>query len=329
MIWLSWRQFRGQAIAGGILLLAIGGLGVALGEAIRRTYDRYVSCAGCTLANAESVLQSHYLIVLYLVGQFVVVVPALVGAFWGAPLIAREFEIGTHRLVWSQSVTRLRWLVVKLGIVTGSGMALSGAISLLIGRAARPYDSFMGDRFSPLIFSTRGIVPFGYAAFAVVAGTLLGLLTRRTLLSMAITIAVFVVLQLIVPAYIRPHFEAPVTRTMPVTQTVLDEARTVGTGPDGADITGYAPPGAWSLTPQATLRTSDGGNVSSEAFQHCMQTDPGSRPSCVARLDLHVTIAYQPADRYWIFQGIEAAGYLVLAGLLSGVLCWRIRRGIG
>jgi len=31
--------------------------------------------------------------------------PALIGMFWGAPLIAREFETGTFRLAWTQDVT--------------------------------------------------------------------------------------------------------------------------------------------------------------------------------------------------------------------------------
>jgi len=50
-------------------------------------------------------------------GLVVLVVPALIGVFWGAPLIARELETGTFRLAWTQSVTRTRWLAVKLGVV--------------------------------------------------------------------------------------------------------------------------------------------------------------------------------------------------------------------
>ena len=43
--------------------------------------------------------------------------PLLVGLFWGAPVLAREFERGTHRLAWTQSVPRRAWLVVKLGVL--------------------------------------------------------------------------------------------------------------------------------------------------------------------------------------------------------------------
>jgi len=36
----------------------------------------------------------------------VLAVPLLIGMFWGAPLISREFEAGTFRLAWTQGVTR-------------------------------------------------------------------------------------------------------------------------------------------------------------------------------------------------------------------------------
>ena len=46
----------------------------------------------------------------------VLIAPAIVGIFWGAPLIARELETGTHRLVWNQTVTRTGWLATKLAL---------------------------------------------------------------------------------------------------------------------------------------------------------------------------------------------------------------------
>lgn len=38
----------------------------------------------------------------------VLAVPAVIGMFWGAPLISRELETGTHYLAWNQGVTRTR-----------------------------------------------------------------------------------------------------------------------------------------------------------------------------------------------------------------------------
>jgi hypothetical protein len=36
-----------------------------------------------------------------------IVVPLLLGLFWGAPLLAKEFEEGTNGLAWTQCVTRV------------------------------------------------------------------------------------------------------------------------------------------------------------------------------------------------------------------------------
>ena len=42
--------------------------------------------------------------------------PAL-AAFVGGPLLAREFERGTHRLAWTQGITREHWTLRKVGLV--------------------------------------------------------------------------------------------------------------------------------------------------------------------------------------------------------------------
>ena len=70
----------------------------------------------------------------------VLVLPALIGLFWGAPLIARELEAGTHRLVWNQSITRTRWLAVKLGLVGLAAIAAAGLGSLAVDWWSDPID---------------------------------------------------------------------------------------------------------------------------------------------------------------------------------------------
>ena len=137
--------------------------------------------------------------------------PALVGVFWGAPLLARELETGTFRLVWTQSVTRRRWLAVKLGLVGGASVAVAGLLGWVVTWWSVPVDRVNLDRFSsPLIFSERGLVPLGYAAFAFALGVVLGLLLRRTVPAMAATLAVFVGARLAVTQWLRPHLMAPV-----------------------------------------------------------------------------------------------------------------------
>ena len=128
--------------------------------------------------------------------------PALIGVFWGAPLVARELETGTYRLAWNQSVTRTRWLAVKLGLIGLAAMAAAGLLSLMVTWWSSPIDQALAargpqraqrrNRFAPLLFGARGIVPIGYAAFAFALGVTVGVLIRRTLPAMATTLAVFV-----------------------------------------------------------------------------------------------------------------------------------------
>ena len=67
--------------------------------------------------------------------------PALIGLFWGAPLIARELETGTYRLAWNQSVTRSRWTLAKLGIGGLASVAVAGLLSLMITWWASPINT--------------------------------------------------------------------------------------------------------------------------------------------------------------------------------------------
>jgi ABC-2 family transporter len=325
MTWLTWRQFRAQALTGLIALAVAAAYLIFLGLRVRHTYEINVGCAGCTAQAARAAMDREYADVLQLAGLVVVVVPAVLGAFWGAPLIARELETGTHRLVWNQSVTRTRWLTVKLAMVTLAGMALTGVLSLLVTWAASPYDKLIDNRFEPFLFPARNIVPLGYAAFAVLAGIAIGLLTRRTVLAMAITLAAFVLLQILMPTVIRPHLQAPVTRTVAF---AADGTTSLGGNEKGeVSVQEYAVPGAWVLTPDSPLLDAAGQQVHRQEIQNCMQGGPEDFV-CIQAKNLHMNLTYQPGDRYWTFQWLELAVYLVLAGLLAGFAFWRIPRGL-
>lgn len=328
MIWLTWRQFRAQALTGLIALVVLAAYLIYLGLRIRHTYDANVGCAGCTAEAARTAMDNGYADVLQLTGFLVVLVPAVLGAFWGAPLIARELESGTHRLVWNQSVTRTRWLAVKLAVVTLGGVALTGVLSLLVTWAASPYDKLIDDRFEPFLFPARNVVPLGYAAFAVLAGATIGLLTRRTVLAMAITLAVFALVQILMPTVVRPHLRPPVTEAVPFSAagtTFLGG----GVGPDGGiSVQEYTIPGAWVLTPTSPLLDAAGRQVTRQVIKGCMTGAGPDDFKCVEKMNLHLDLEYQPGSRYWTFQWLELAVYLVLAGLVAGFAFWRVPRGV-
>lgn len=334
MIWLTWRQFRAQALIGLTALAALTIFLVILGLRIRHTYDANVTdcTAACSLSNARGLMEDTYFGTLLLTGLLVVLVPALLGAFWGAPLVAREIETGTHRLVWNQSITRTHWLAVKLTFVTLAGIALAGAFSLLLTWAASPYDKLLTGRFDPLIFPTRNIVPLGYAAFAVTAGIVIGLLIRRTIPAMAVTLAVFTALQILVPIFLRPHLQPPVTETVAFTpDTRVSEFSTGGPSSSGISINGYenAVPGAWMLSSRVPLLDAAGNQATRDTINGCLGGgDFGRDMACVAEKNLHFEVKYQPASRYWTFQWLEFSVYVLLGGLLAGFAFWRIRRGL-
>lgn len=329
MIWMSWRQFRAQAMVAAAALIVLAVYLVILGTQLRHAYtDAVAQCQGQDGGCGPSMknLTLRYGPQVYLLGAVLVAVPGILGMFWGAPLVARELEAGTHRMAWNQSVTRRRWLVIKLLVVGLCGMAATGLFSLLVTWAASPFDRAAGDRFTPLLFGSRNLAPVAYAAFAVVLGALLGLLIRRTVPALAVTALVFVVVQIVMPTVVRPQLIAPITVAQPVTAETIKNLNglTAFLGND-AEIRGLEIPGGWVLS-NGRLLAADGGTVPLDRYHDCVDREPDSVADCLAGLNLHVEVSYQPGDRYWSFQWLESAIFLALGVLLAGVGLWRIQR---
>ncbi|MFK3979575.1 transmembrane transport protein [Micromonospora sp. NPDC050397] len=333
MIWMSWRQFRVQALIGTAALALVAAYLLYLGADIRDAYDAYrIRCQSqgdCGVAMAR--FHGDYQNTLLFLAAGFGLVPVLIGAFWGAPLIAREWEAGTHRLVWNQSVTRRRWLVVRLTVVALASMIVVGVISALLTWAASPVDRVAEDRFSTIVFGARNVVPIGYAAFAFMLGAVVGLLVRRTLPAMAITFLAVIVVQVAAPNLVRPHLMPAEEVAMPMTASAVNGARGLGSITGAAVVKGLSVPDAW-VTRVSELRTSDGKDLSREKFDDCFGNPPktgatgtfGDTAVCLGELDLHVDVAYQPDDRYWTFQWVESAMYLTLAVLLLAFGLWRV-----
>jgi hypothetical protein len=347
MIWLTFRQLRTQAAIAGAAVAAVAGYLVLLGLAMRNSHDTDVAgCTGDACEQLQRLFQDQYAPYVYLTGGLLIAVPAILGMFWAAPLVAREFDTGTYRMVWTQSVSRPRWLAVKLAVVTALGLAVTGLLSLLLTWSAEPFDDLAANRFGILMFSSRDLVPFGYAAFALALGTTVGLLVRRTLPAVAVTLLVFAVLQVVTPLALRPQLMPPVTASVPVSEESLKGAG-IGLrapGPDAvtADtpvlVSGYDIADAWMLDGESRVLDASGRPVDGLKARDCLsghgRTPAGGKGhdpavTCLAAMNLHFDVSYQPADRYWRFQLIETGAYSGLALLLGGFSLWRIRRGLG
>jgi len=322
MIWLTWRQFRGQALVTLAAVAVLAAYLVVLAQQIRGTYD------ASDAVGVRATMERHYSTPLLLSGFLVLLVPAVLGAFWGAPLVAREIESGTHRFVWNQSITRVRWLAVKLGLVALAAVVVTGALSTLLTWVAGPYDEVVQGRFDPLAFPARNIVPIGYAAFAVVAGITVGLLLRRTVPAMAVTLAAFALLQILLPTVIRPHLQSAVSESVVYNAASTHDGARINIKDGVAKIEGYAKPGAWVLSASTELLDAAGQPIAGDQLKACSTGDRTKDDACYTALDTHFTVEYQPADRYWTFQWLELTAYLVLALLLAGVAFWRIPRAM-
>ena len=336
MTWLAWRQFRTQAwVAAGIVAvaaIAYGFTGIALH---RLAADSgYPGCIPTDLCRGlvGAVKASTAYSVLYYAGLLTLyVLPVVIGLFWGAPLVARDLESGNHRLLWTQSIGRTKWLAVKVVVVGATVLATTALISLAITWWAAPLDAVGGlthdgFRLSPLQFGARGVVPIGYAVFAFALGVVVGLLTRRTLPAMAITFAILVAVQVAFPLILRGHLLTPVTTTQAITgdgRTALVSIELVG--PDELLVFAHEPPiGAWTIS--AYNIDSSGALTLVHPPEGCLRGTPDACSAAIARLHIGQSLTYHPPERFWPLQVYETGLLLLAAVALLCISLWYVRR---
>jgi len=299
MIWLIWRQHRGQFGIAAIGLVALSIVLVVSGLHIASVY--HAALASCAQTNSCNNLGPQVFAgdgFFFDLVNLTLAVPLLVGMFWGAPLVAREVEQGTNRLVWTQTVTRTRWLFAKLGCVFGVAIIWGGLLSLIVTWWSGPENAIDYTRFTPGQFDLQGIVPLAYSLFAVSVGIAAGSLIRRTIPAVAVTVGVFVGIRLLVTDFVRQHFIPPVTKAFPV-GSHLDLVRQ----------------NVWTLSAHTIVRA--GHVLSHPQLPHaCRGLQGTARYACISGSGLRQLITYQPGSRYWLFQGIETSIFLLCSTIL-------------
>ncbi|HJZ08973.1 MAG TPA: ABC transporter permease [Trebonia sp.] len=341
MTWLTWRQFRPQAVTALAALTVFAILLGATGPHVASMY-RGSGIAGCRsgacgqlAGNFLLALSGAYTVVFMLGIAAVILAPAVIGVFWGAPLVAREFETGTFRLAWIQSITRSRWMAVKLAVLGLAAITVTEGLSLLygwwaapIGQAARlaPGSNFpLGmSPFGLLAFDAHGIVPVGYAAFGFTLGVAAGVLIRRALPAMAVTLLIFAAVQVAVPLAVRPNLFPAERATQSLTANFSGQQQVSPGGEFSLGIDRLdSQPGAWIFSSQAVNAAGQPVSVMPAA---CVNPSAGDSMPCLASHGIVVAVTYQPTSRYWPIQWTETGIYLALAALLAGFCYWRVGR---
>lgn len=263
------------------------------------------------------------------VGDFTLLVllaPLVVGAALGAPLVAEELRRKTHRMLWTQSVTRTRWLLAQMTVAAVAVLALLGGLDA--GTAffvhvyrGEPTDLLSGGltpRLASIPFGMTGAVPLAYGLFALGLGTALGALVRTTL---GASVASAVVYPLARWGGTVAHLH------------VLPAAAVTGSS-------GWLPPGALSLAsgwvPVGRLSPAPGqawwslGPPSACYLRGTVPTRPAAYARavdrCAAAHGVHFVTRYLPDNRFWPLQGLEAAAFVLVGVGLVAVTAWLIGR---
>jgi hypothetical protein len=311
MIWLTWRQQRLEALIGGGLLAVITAFLVVTGLEMASTYQ-HLGVAAClnsytpTCGGIISAFRDQYSALSNVV-VWLNLLPLVFGVLLSAPFTL-ELEQGTYRLVWTQGITRTRWVGLKLGLLVAAAVLVALALTALLTWWRTPFDHLDGS-FAPHGFDFEGTVQVAYTVFAVALGLAVGTLLRRTIPAVAISLVGFLVLRLGLEGWARPNYVPPVVMT------------TLAKGLTRSD---------WMLGQYFGNRT--GQPLSFLDVLRACGTTHGQqvsiRATCLRQHGIHNVLTYQPADRFWPFQGIESAIFLGLAAVLLALTVWWVRERV-
>jgi hypothetical protein len=324
MAWVIWRQHRFALTS---LVASLGTLGLALwlvGVHLHHVYGAAAACrpagssvcAGLanTFGDTDRLLADGYLLQ---------VVPALVGAFLGAPLLARELETGTFRYAWTQGFGRSRWTVAKLVALAAVVAVAVGAFGLLLSWYYHPYfatgaGNLSFYEMSPLaggVFDLRGIALPAWTMAAFAIGCLAGVLIRRIVPAIIATLAAYTGLALATGLFLRQRYMTPL---------VTSHLQLV----EGPKIT---PLGTNWILSQGYAKA--GRPVGQSAVERLLRAAPTGNPEkgfdptqYLLQHGYTVLTRYQPASRFWAFQWIEAGWLVALSLLLLAATLWLVHR---
>jgi hypothetical protein len=307
MNWLLWRQHRNGAVVFLAITLAFAIALWITGVHMAHLYDS--ARQSCTVGSGGACdrylgsLFNGYGAIIDIV-HLTLVLPVVLGAFLGATLVARETEPHTNVLVWTQGVTRRRWLLTKVAFALVATLIASGLTSVLVTWWSGTPNSLNGDRFQGAQFDTQNIVPVAHALFAVALGIAAGAVLRRVLPAIATTVGVFIAARIVVAVYLRPRYAA---------------AHVLSTPFDGPVGGAQLAPGSWRISENVVDPSGHVANGPLRVPDSCVAGSRAGADSCLERLGFHQVVKFHPASSYWRFQWTESLLFVGLAAVLTAV----------
>jgi hypothetical protein len=310
MAWVTWRQHRaalsGVAVFLGLLAVYLWLTGLQIHHAYATACHQPSSLA-CNID-----FTGKYATTVNVLRVFLQAAPALIGAFAGAPVLAREMETGTFRFAWTQGFGRWRWTLGKLVVLAVAVSAAAGAFSALFSWYLRPFSAAgYAIPFATDVFDLREVAFAAWTLAAFAIGALAGMLIRRTVPAIAATLAVYAGLALTTALYLRERYMTPLLTTklnLPASTWTVNQWYTRG-GKFAFEARGSQ----LVSTVQSLCSPRIGAGVFSPA-------------QCLSQHGYTQWSSYQPATRFWAFQWIEGGWLLVLSALLIAVTVWLVRR---
>ena len=212
MIWVGWRQQRAEAAIVAAMLAALAAVLLPTGLNVASAFDagHLSSCTGATTSQSCQQAVGQFLLRFNGLGGLIAwltLIPGLVGTVLAAPLLV-SLEQGTQRLDWTQSITRRRWLVTKLGLAAAAAVVAAGVLVLLVTWWRMPFTRLEG-RMDNSVFDSEGTVVLAYTLFALALCTLVGVLWRRAVPALMVGFAGYVAVRVLFDTVVRQHLLTP------------------------------------------------------------------------------------------------------------------------
>jgi hypothetical protein len=313
VIWLSWRQQRTETVLAAAMVVLLAALFVPAGIHLASFYDHngVAHClAGKTLACGQTLADfSDRAGILRSVVPWLTLLPGLIGVALAAPIIL-DLEGGTYRLAWTQSVTRRRWIASRVSVAIVTALAAAGLLAVLFTWYRTPLDHVFG-RFDGTSFDLEGTVSLGYVLFALGLGLAVGVVWRRTAPAVIASFLTYVACRLFVDGWLRQRFVTPRSATWSINAGGPNLNRDWVLSSGMSDSAGH-PFTAGFAAVQACGRAGFKGGKTLNA--QCLAQHGGGYNHAV----------WQPASRFWEFQGIETALFAGVGLLLIAFAAWRV-----